>query len=149
MTQEDIETFFEFMQDKEQQWQAAFVAKDPSDHDAHLAHWVKMLSNPEIINRTVVVDEVVVGSVGSWVMDGVRQVTYWIGAEHCGKGYATQALIKLLQLISERPVEGRCAFDNYASARVLEKAGFSRIGTDKYFANARGEEISELIFQLT
>jgi RimJ/RimL family protein N-acetyltransferase len=136
------------MQDKEQQQQAAFVSKDPSDHEAHLAHWEKMRANPEIVNRTVVVDGVVVGSVGSWVMDGMRQVTYWVGREHCGKGYATQALVKLLSLIPERPIEGRCAFDNYASARVLEKAGFSKVGTDRYFANARDEEIEESIFQL-
>lgn len=136
------------MQDSEQQLQAAFVSEDPNDHAAHVAHWQKILSNPEVINRTIVVDDVVVGNVGSWVMEGVRQITYWIGSDYCGNGYATAAVLKFLPLILERPVEGRCAFDNYASARVLEKAGFLKVGTDRYFANARGEEIEELIFQL-
>lgn len=136
------------MQDKEQQMQAAFVHEDPADHAAHVAHWNKILNNPEIINRTIVVDGVVIGNVGSWPMDGVRQLTYWIGKEHSGKGYATEAVKLFLEVDNQRPIEGRCAFDNLASARVLEKSGFIQSGTDEYFANARGKEITELIFQL-
>lgn len=137
------------MQDKEQQQQAAFIAKDPADWQAHLKHWEKMLADPEIINRTIVVDGIVVGNVGSWVMEELRQITYWIGKEHQGQGYATKAVSLFLELVQTRPIEGRCAFDNLASARVLEKNGFIKTGTDKFFANARGEEIVEIIFQLT
>lgn len=136
------------MQDKEQQQQAAFVHEDPSDHAAHLAHWAKILNNPEILNRTIVVDSEVIGNIGSWPMDGVRQLTYWIGKEHSGKGYATEAVRLFLEVDTTRPIEGRCAFDNAASARVLEKSGFTKTGTDLYFANARNAEIEELIFQL-
>ena len=136
------------MQNKEQLWQAAFTNEDPSDYQAHLLHWQKILANPEIINRTVVVDGVAVGNVGSWPLDGVRQLTYWVGIEHCGKGYASQAVAEFLKLDLTRPMEGRCAFDNLASAKVLTKNGFEQSGTDRYYANARGEEITEFIFQL-
>ncbi len=136
------------MQNKEQLWQAAFTNEDPSDYQAHLLHWQKILANPEIINRTVVVDGVAVGNVGSWPLDGVRQLTFWVGIEHCGKGYASQAVAEFLKLDLTRPMEGRCAFDNLASAKVLTKNGFEQSGTDRYYANARGEEITEFIFQL-
>lgn len=137
------------MQNKEQVWQAAFTVEDPSDYQAHLLHWEKISANPEIINRTAVVDGVAVGNVGSWLLDGVRQLTFWFGVEHCGKGYASLAVSEFLKLDRSRPMEGRCAFDNLASAKVLTKNGFKEVGTDSYFANARGEEITELIFQLT
>ncbi|MFN4846609.1 MAG: GNAT family N-acetyltransferase [Rhodoluna sp.] len=136
------------MQNKEQLWQAAFTNEDPSDYQAHLLHWQKILANPEIINRTVVVDGVAVGNVGSWPLDGVRQLTYWVGIEHRGKSYASQAVAEFLKLDLTRPMEGRCAFDNLASAKVLTKNGFEQSGTDRYYANARGEEITEFIFQL-
>jgi len=136
------------MQDKEQQHQAAFVSKDPSDFDAHQAHWEKMLANPEILNRTVVVDGEVIGSIGRWMMDGVAQITYWFGKEFTGKSYATNALKMFLELDQTRPIEGRAAFDNFASMRVLEKCGFVKTGTDLYFSNARNAEIEEVIFEL-
>jgi hypothetical protein len=31
---------------------------------------------------------------------------------------------------------------------VLEKSGFIKIGTDRYFASARGEEIEEVVMRL-
>ncbi len=136
------------MQDKESLWQAAFTSSDPSDLDAHNKHWEKILNDPQILNRTIVSDGVVVGSVGRYFMDGVAQVTYWIGSEFKNKGIATAALAKLLVIDQTRPMESRTAFDNEASARVLQKNGFSVVGTDKYFANARGEEIAETIWRL-
>jgi RimJ/RimL family protein N-acetyltransferase len=42
----------------------------------------------------------------------------------------------------------RVAKDNLASRRVLEKCGFTVIGEDKGFANARGQEIDELLLEL-
>jgi len=136
------------MQDKESLWQAAFTSADPSDLDAHKKHWERILNDPQILNRTILSDGVVVGSVGRYFMDGVAQVTYWIGSEFKNKGIATAALAKLVVIDQTRPMEARTAFDNQASARVLQKNGFSFVGTDKYFANARGEEISETIWRL-
>jgi L-amino acid N-acyltransferase YncA len=40
------------------------------------------------------------------------------------------------------------AKDNVASLRVLEKCGFTVVGYEKGFANARGEEIEEVILEL-
>jgi RimJ/RimL family protein N-acetyltransferase len=48
----------------------------------------------------------------------------------------------------ERPLHARVAADNPASRRVLEKCGFVVSGHDRGFANARGEEIDELVLTL-
>jgi RimJ/RimL family protein N-acetyltransferase len=40
------------------------------------------------------------------------------------------------------------ATDNLASIRVLEKAGFSRVGTSHAFAAARGTDIDEHRYEL-
>jgi RimJ/RimL family protein N-acetyltransferase len=54
-----------------------------------------------------------------------------------------------LQLFLEeqaiRPLYGRVVKDNVASRRVLEKCGFVLAGQDKGFAQARGQEVEELI----
>jgi hypothetical protein len=66
------------------------------------------------------------------------EVSYWIGKPYWGRGVATRALLAFLKRIKVRPLYARAAKDNLASLRVLEKCGFTRIGEDKGFANARG-----------
>jgi ribosomal-protein-alanine N-acetyltransferase len=65
-----------------------------------------------------------------------------------GRGYATQAVRQFLDKEQCRPLYGRVAHDNFGSQRVLEKAGFRVIGKEKNYANARGREIEEFIYQL-
>jgi len=144
----DIQVFFEHMQNKDQQWLAAYVSKDPSDLEAHNQHWEKLLSNPEVFNRTITVSGQVVGHIGRYFMDGKPQITYWIGAEYSGKGIGTESLRLFLELETQRPIEARTAFDNLPSAKVLTKNGFKISGTDTYFANARNTEIVETIWIL-
>ena len=76
------------------------------------------------IALTIVADEVVVGSIGSWDAEGERHVGYWIGREHWGKGYATAALRAFLLLDPRRPLLAHVVDHNIGSRRVLEKCGF-------------------------
>ena len=140
--------FFSFMQDKDSLWQAAFTSKDPTDLTAHTEHWNKNLSNPEVQMKTILVDDHVVGNIGRYFMEGVAEVTYWVGTEFQNKGIATLALAKFLLIDRTRPMLARIAFDNEASAMVLLKNGFTVIATDKYFSNARGQKIKEIIWRL-
>jgi RimJ/RimL family protein N-acetyltransferase len=57
-------------------------------------------------------------------------------------------LTRFLEGVEERPLYARAAADNLGSIRVLEKCGFHRTGTERAFANARGEEIDEAFFVL-
>ena len=65
-----------------------------------------------------------------------------------GQGVATQALKKLLQEITHRPLFARAAKDNIRSIRVLQKCDFKIIGKNRDFAQERGEETEEYIFPL-
>lgn len=149
----DLPTFFTHQLDTEACRMAAFTADDPSDRAAFDAHWAKILAKHKVIARTVVVRddagaEHVAGHIASFMRGEEREVTYWIGREHWGKGVATRALKLLLEEDQTRPMYGRAAADNAPSIRVLEKCGFVEIARERGFANARGCEIEEVVMRL-
>lgn len=144
----DMDALFEQMRDPESVRMAAFTAEDPDDREAFDAHMAKILSRPDVTNRAIICDGRLVGSIASFVMDGRREVTYWIARAEWGRRIASRALALLLELVPDRPVYGRAASDNAGSLRVLEKAGFQVVGTDVGYASARGEEIEETILRL-
>ena len=90
----------------------------------------------------------VVGSVGAYAIEGDTEVTYWIRRDLWGRGLATAALAELLSLVTVRPVRARVAADNVGSTRVLLRNGFTRVGEETAYAEARGEEIKECIYRL-
>lgn len=144
----DLPVFFDQQLDEAANHMAAFTSKDPSDRGAFDAHWKKILADRATTKKTIVFGGEVVGHVVSYVQEGRLEVTYWVGRIHWSKGIATAALWGLLGLVKERPLYARAAKDNVASLRVLEKCGFAICGEDRGFANARGEEIEELVLEL-
>lgn len=148
VTAGDLPLFFHHQLDPEANFQAAFVARDPGDRLAFDAHWRRIIADPEIVIRTVEVGEDVAGSIAAFRHEGVTEVTYWLGREFWGRGIATQALTLFIGELSVRPLIGRVAADHHASIRVLLKCGFEQVGTERGFANARGEEIAEVILVL-
>jgi len=145
---DDLELLFKFQLDKEAINLAAFTPKDPTDKSAYLSKYTKLLSDPTVNNQTIIIDNIIVGSIAKFEIDGQAEVTYWIDKNFWGKGIATKALEYLLTIETTRPIFGRVAFDNYGSQKVLEKCGFLKIGKDKGFANARQTEIEEFIYKL-
>jgi ribosomal-protein-alanine N-acetyltransferase len=146
---DDLAIFFTFQLDEEANYLAAFTAKDPTDRAAYLEKYTKLLNDPTINMMTIMVDDVIAGSMAKFEMEGDAEVTYWIDKKFWGKGIATKALKNFLTLENARPLFGRMAFDNFGSQKVLEKCGFVKIGQDKGFANARQIEIEEYIYKLT
>ena len=148
-TVSDLETLFQFQLDKEAGCLAAFMPKDPTDRSAYLSKYTKLLEDPTVNNQTIIVDNMIAGSIAKFVIAGDIEITYWIDRQYWGQGIATNALQKLLAMETARPIFGRVAFDNFGSQKVLEKCGFVKTGTDKGFANARQTEIEEFIYKLT
>jgi len=144
----DLDAIFEQMRDPESVRMAAFTAEDPNDRSAFEAHMAKIMSSPETWVRAITRDSRLVGTIGSWVSEGVTEVTYWIDRSCWGQGIATQALRLLLEEIAVRPIRARAASDNAGSLRVLQKAGFRPIGTEVAFARGRAAEIEETILEL-
>jgi ribosomal-protein-alanine N-acetyltransferase len=144
----DLDILFTFQLDKEANYLAAFTSKDPADKAAYLQKYTKFLTDRTINMMTILFDNMIVGSMAKFEMEGEADVTYWIDKKFWGKGIATKALQDFLAVEPTRPIFGRAAFDNYASQRVLEKCGFVRIAKDKGFASARQAEVEEYIYKL-
>lgn len=144
----DLECFFLFQLDEEANYLAAFTAKDPTDKAAYLQKYSKLVNDPAINMQTILVGEIIVGSISKFEMKGRAEITYWIDKQFWGKGIGTKALTTFLKNETTRPIYGRVAFDNIGSQKVLTNCRFIKIGTDKGFANARQAETEEFIYKL-
>ena len=143
----DLEVLFEIQTDADGQFMAAFTDTS-NDREKYLRKHRQLLADDGVVQKVIVVDGEVVGSVASFVLDGDREVTYWIRREFWGRGIATKALAVLLGDVTVRPVFARAVHDNIGSIRVLERNGFVRIGEEESFAEARRGDVREIIFRL-
>jgi RimJ/RimL family protein N-acetyltransferase len=145
---DDLPVLFEQWADPVAAHMAAFTAPGHMDRDVFEARWARLRADETILNRVIVADDEIAGTIGSWGDPGDRELTYWIGRAYWGKGIATGALEAFLAIDRSRPMRACVAADNAASRRVLEKCGFQVIATDRGFAEARAAEIEELVLRL-
>lgn len=145
----DLDTLFQFQLDKEGGYLAAFMPKNHTDKVAYIDKYTKLLGDSTVNNQTIILDNIIVGSIAKFIMEDNAEITYWIDRKFWGQGIATKALKNFLDIETTRPIFGRVAFDNFGSQKVLEKCGFIKIGSDRGFANARKTEIEEYIYKLT
>ncbi len=145
----DLPIFFEQQLDPDANWMAAFTGKDPADREAFERHWERIRHDPEIVIRTIVVDDQVAGHVSSYIEEGQPEITYWLGRVFWGRGIASRSLRLFLDHVNgARPMRARVAKDNIASLRVLQKCGFMIVGEDHGFANARAADTEEYLLRL-
>jgi RimJ/RimL family protein N-acetyltransferase len=144
----DLDTIYQHVTDPESVRMAAFTAEDQTDRHAFLNRMSRVRADTSATNRVIDVDGAIAGTIASFRIDDQLEVTYWVDRTQWGKGIASAALQILLAETAERPVYARAASDNLGSLRVLEKAGFRRIGVNRGFAPGRGEEIEETILRL-
>ena len=145
-TDADLPCFAAMQCDETAAHMAAFMT--PLDAASRVARWHQILADPAAVVRTIRYDGDVAGYVGVFTRDGVLEITYWVARPLWGRGIAARAVQLMLREEATRPIRGRTAEDNYASRRVLEKCGFSIVGRDRGFADARGCEIEELVYEL-
>ncbi len=141
----DLPLFFEHQRDPEAVRMAAFASREREAFDAH---WARILADPSLVARAIVADDVVVGNAVVFGRDGVREVGYWIGREHWGRGIATRAVQALLEEIAERPLHARVAEHNVGSQRVLERTGFREVGRESGDPADDGTVIVDILYEI-
>lgn len=148
LTDDDLDSLFLWESDPRAVRMAAFTRADPSDRREFDAHYERVRNEPS--NTLLAIDDeaAFVGTIGSFWMEGQREVTYWIDPARWGQGLASRALQAFLAIEQTRPLYGRVAHHNAGSAKVLARAGFVEVGTDTGFARGVGAEIVEHIYRL-
>ena len=145
---EDLPLLFKQWADPVAVHMAAFTAPDHMEWDAFERRWSRLRADETVLNRVIVVDDEVAGTIGSWGEPGERGVTYWIGRSYWGKGIATDALTAFLAAERSRPHHAHAPPTMVALRPVLEECGFRVITTERRVAEARSAEIKELVLRL-
>ncbi|MEL6287974.1 MAG: GNAT family N-acetyltransferase [Pseudomonadota bacterium] len=88
------------------------------------------------------------------VTDGATEIGYWLGQPFWGQGFIREAVDAMIaaafQQGSARRITAQVFDDNPASARVLERCGFDRVGRGTGASVARGRrDIPETHFACT
>ncbi len=122
--------------------------------DAH--SWIELANIAPVTHFAIIVDGKAAGGIGLKPLDGNHaksaEIGYWLGRTHWGKGIASSALklmteysfanfdfIRLFALVYEW---------NPASARVLEKAGYTYEGRLRKSVLKDGQFIDELVYSM-
>lgn len=121
----DLPVFFEHQSDPIAARMADFPSREPDDF---YAHWRKIMADESNILRTILHNGQVAGNVVSFIINGEREVGYWLGREYWGKGIITRALQLFLPIIPDRPLYGFTTEGNIASQKVLTHCGFKLLG---------------------
>ena len=108
-------------------------------------------------NFAIAVNDKAVGGIGFSRLDDVNfrsaEIGYWLGEEFWGRGLATQALVAVTRYAFESTDVCRVfahVFEwNNASARVLEKAGYTFEGRLKKSVSKDGKIIDQLMYSMT
>jgi RimJ/RimL family protein N-acetyltransferase len=145
----DLDQLFEWERNPHAVAMAAFTHADPSDRAAFDSHYQRIRNDPDCVLWAIDDSGAFVGTVGSFTMDGEREVTYWIDPSRWGHGLATRALRAFLEIEATRPLFGRVAEHNIGSAKVLARVGFAQIGSDAAYAHGVGREVVEHIYCLS
>lgn len=123
---------------------------------SHATAWLKKLQreyrqgNPDRLHLGIEVDDHIVGVIGI-DLDGRRgTLGYWLGRPYWGQGIMTK-VVRLLTRYAFRHyrlvrIDAHVFSYNRGSARVLEKAGFTREALLIKHFNKSGRLIDELIY---
>ena len=146
---DDLDVLFELESDVAGADMIAFLPREPGDRAAFDAHWARIRADADTFTWIVEADGVFAGYALSFVMNGERQVGYWIVQEQWGRGIATAATRAIIAQLPERPLWGSTVSDNLRSQRVLQNAGFVFDHVERSHAPHRGTEVDEHVFKLS
>jgi RimJ/RimL family protein N-acetyltransferase len=143
----DLDAFFDWESDPRTVEMEAFTRAlaDRSECDAR---YERLRHDPSVTLRAIDDDGELVGWVSSRTIEGERELSYLIAPARWGQGLASRAVRAFLAIEPTRPLYGRVAENNAASARVLARAGFVEVGSRTSFAAGIGAEVVERIYRL-
>lgn len=144
----ELDRLFDWEQDPAAVEMAAFTRADPSDRDAFDAHYERIRGDPSVLLRAIDDGNGLVGTIGSFIMQGEREITYWIDPARWGEGLASAALDVFLTVDATRPLHARVAEHNFGSAKVLARAGFVEVGSETSYADGIRRNVIEHIYRL-
>ena len=144
----ELDQLFDWEQDRAAVEMAAFTRADPSDRDAFDAHYERIRNDLSVMLRAIDDGNGLVGTIGSFTMQGEREITYWIDPARWGEGLASAALGVFLTVEVTRPLHARVAEHNLGSAKVLARAGFVEVGSETSYADGVGHDVIEHIYRL-
>src|SRR5947209_8042233 len=127
---------------------AAFTRADPADRAAFDAHYQQVRSDPDNTIQVIEENGALVGMIGSFTVEGDRELTYWVDPARWGHGIASGAVHTFLRHETQRPLFARAAADNLGSSKVLLRNGFMKIGEETSWAAGVGEDVLEHIYRL-
>lgn len=94
-----------------------------------------------------------VGGLNQHAVSGKVELGYWLGQDHWGKGFATEASRAILDYafgpLALPGVVSGCFTGNARSAHVLTKLGFRTVGTSTRWCMAQANELPHLDMALT
>ena len=118
----DLPLFFEHQRDPVAVALVVFRSRERGEFDQH---WEKILANETSLTKTIVADGQVAGHIASFLLDGKREIGYWIDRALWGRGIASATLSACLRLEQRRPLYAGVARHDLASLPVLQKCGFT------------------------
>jgi RimJ/RimL family protein N-acetyltransferase len=144
----DLENVFELESDVAGSDMIAFLPREPGDRVAFDTHWARIRTDPDVHIWVIEAGGRFAGYALSFLMNGDRQVGYWIVRELWGRGIATAATRAVVAALPERPLWGSTVSDNLGSQRVLQNAGFVFDHIERSHAPRRDAEVDEHVFRL-
>lgn len=137
ISENDVQSFYRLSQEWSLgQWMPDQVYKDEAEAAGVIQFLMSQYQQPLAPQERPIVVAVelkamgeLIGHVGLSPLRSGIEIGYAIGEHHCGKGYATEAVLAVVKwALSEldvREIVGIVACENVGSFRVLEKSGFS------------------------
>lgn len=127
------------------------------DDERHIVEqWIYDMQLRAAIHLCVTSGNDIVGLVGTHQIDWINQRTsigYWIGKEHTGKHFATEATAVLLNYLFEtvrlHRIFIQAATGNKASNRVIEKLGFKWEGLLRENERVKDRYLDHNIYGMT
>ncbi len=144
----DLDQVFEWERDPGAVAMAAFTRADPSDRAAFDRHYEHIRNDSDCTLLPIDDDGEFAGTIGSFTMEGEREVTYWIDPSRWGRGLASAALEAFAQIELTRPLFAGVAEHNIGSAKVLARAGFVQIGSETAPADSVTGDVVEHLYRL-